>query len=256
MNEIHTDTFDYKATTALGLMDYEPDNAEDEDEDSCTDFSEDEQHEEPPASELFRTEPDNGYEALAGLGVPALSLDTTLPPAQLDQELLFRQLISQHQRRLYRFVIKYIDHPDDAADITQQAFVEAARTIASFRGDSKLSTWLFGIAMNMVRNYLSRAPHRVHKFETDDSLLAVASSEPDPSDCLVQKELLMLAERAFGELPSEMSEVLGLVAIDEISYQEAADLLDIPLGTVRSRVSRARAVMRAQFEQAGVKLQF
>ena len=76
-----------------------------------------------------------------------------LPPFQLDQERLFKSLIEQHQRRLYRFVIKYIDHPDDAADITQQAFAEAARTIASFRGDSKLSTWLFGIAMNMVRNY-------------------------------------------------------------------------------------------------------
>ena len=76
-----------------------------------------------------------------------------LPPFQLDQEKLFKSLIEQHQRRLYRFVIKYIDHPDDAADITQQAFAEAARTIASFRGDSKLSTWLFGIAMNMVRNY-------------------------------------------------------------------------------------------------------
>ncbi|MCE2860088.1 MAG: hypothetical protein LW731_09625, partial [Oxalobacteraceae bacterium] len=75
-----------------------------------------------------------------------------IPLLERDQEVLFRDLIEQHQRRLYRFVIKYIDHPDDAADITQQAFVEAARTIASFRGDSKLSTWLFGIAMNMVRN--------------------------------------------------------------------------------------------------------
>lgn len=76
-----------------------------------------------------------------------------IPPAERNQEELFRELISTHQKRLYRFVIKYIDHPDDAADITQQAFVEAARTIANFRGDSKLSTWLFGIAMNMVRNY-------------------------------------------------------------------------------------------------------
>ena len=179
-----------------------------------------------------------------------------LPPFQLDQEVLFRELIAQHQRRLYRFVIKYIDHPDDAADITQQAFAEAARTIANFRGDSKLSTWLFGIAMNMVRNYLSRAPHRVHKFETDESLLGLASAEPDPSDSLVQKEMLILAEKAFGELPAEMSEVLGLVAVDEISYQDAADMLDIPLGTVRSRVSRARAALRSQFEEAGVKLQF
>jgi RNA polymerase sigma-70 factor (ECF subfamily) len=153
-------------------------------------------------------------------------------------------------------VIKYIDHPDDAADITQQAFAEAARTIASFRGDSKLSTWLFGIAMNMVRNYLSRAPHRVHKFETDEVLTTIASCEPDPSDCLIQKELLCLAEKAFSDLPEEMSEVLGLVAVDEISYQDAADILDIPLGTVRSRVSRARAVLRANFELAGIRLQF
>ena len=179
-----------------------------------------------------------------------------IPPSELNQETLFRELVAQHQKRLYRFVIKYIDHPDDAADITQQAFVEAARTIASFRGDSKLSTWLFGIAMNMVRNYLSRAPHRVWKFETDESLTTVASSWPDPSDCLIQKELLELAEKAFSDLPEEMSEVLGLVAVDEISYQDAADILCIPLGTVRSRVSRARAVLRAHFAEAGVTMTF
>ena len=87
---------------------------------------------------------------------PRLYTSSEAPPLERDQEELFRDLINQHQRRLYRFVIKYIDHPDDAADITQQAFVEAARTIASFRGDSKLSTWLFGIAMNMVRNYMRK----------------------------------------------------------------------------------------------------
>ena len=78
------------------------------------------------------------------------------PRAHDDQEILFRELMRDHQKRLYRFVIRYIDHPDDAADITQQAFVEAARTIGSFRGDSKLSTWLYGIAMNMVRNYMRK----------------------------------------------------------------------------------------------------
>lgn len=78
------------------------------------------------------------------------------PHAFDDQERLFRDLMRDHQKRLYRFVIRYIDHPDDAADITQQAFAEAARTISSFRGDSKLSTWLYGIAMNMVRNYMRK----------------------------------------------------------------------------------------------------
>ncbi|MCF8163210.1 MAG: sigma-70 family RNA polymerase sigma factor [Sulfuritalea sp.] len=64
--------------------------------------------------------------------------------------------MKEHQKRLYRFVIRYIDQAEDAADITQQAFAEAARTIHCFRGDSKLSTWLYGIAMNMVRNYIRK----------------------------------------------------------------------------------------------------
>jgi RNA polymerase sigma factor (sigma-70 family) len=173
-----------------------------------------------------------------------------------DHELLFRQLVSQHQGRLYRFVTKYIDQPDDAADIAQQAFAEAARTITNFRGDSKLSTWLFGIAMNMVRNYLSRAPHRLYKFENEETLTGLLSTAIDPSDQASQKELLKLVLEALAELPKEMSEVLTMVAVEEISYQEVAILLSIPLGTVRSRVSRARAVLREHFENAGVSLQF
>jgi hypothetical protein len=118
------------------------DTVSEESDDEIEDSGEEKKH--PPAKKIFsptelRSEPFS---------------DT--PLIQRDQETLFRDLIDQHQRRLYRFVIKYIDHPDDAADITQQAFVEAARTIASFRGDSKLSTWLFGIAMNMVRNYMRK----------------------------------------------------------------------------------------------------
>ena len=245
-DSVADDTYD-ESTTAL-LLDDEAAVADSDDRDDDT-------HDGATASAASNAD---------SLGAPILPIRTLsvfdnpedLPPFQLDQEKLFKSLIEQHQRRLYRFVIKYIDHPDDAADITQQAFAEAARTIASFRGDSKLSTWLFGIAMNMVRNYLSRAPHRVHKFETDEVLTTIASCEPDPSDSLIQKELLCLAEKAFSDLPEEMSEVLGLVAVDEISYQDAADILDIPLGTVRSRVSRARAVLRANFEQAGIRLQF
>lgn len=250
MNEILGDTIDYETDTL-----FETDPLEHEDTAAVATARALDDGEAPEDAEPEPLPPASPYASACPV-IPPLVVDGAGPPSELDQELLFRQLVAQHQRRLYRFVIKYIDHPDDAADITQQAFVEAARTIASFRGDSKLSTWLFGIAMNMVRNYLSRAPHRVHRFETDESLIGVPSSEPDPSDSLVQKELLIMAERAFCDLPVEMSEVLGLVAIDEISYQDAADILSIPLGTVRSRVSRARAVMRAQFEQAGVKLQF
>ena len=146
MNEIHTETFDVhtEPVFCIGLLSQDDDQEED--------------YLEELPEELVTSESDAEEPALvAAGGVPSL-LDSSpeLAPFQLDQEALFRELIAQHQRRLYRFVIKYIDHPDDAADITQQAFVEAARTIASFRGDSKLSTWLFGIAMNMVRNYMRK----------------------------------------------------------------------------------------------------
>lgn len=177
-------------------------------------------------------------------------------PNLLDRETLFRQLVSQHQGRLYRFVTKYVDHPDDAADIAQQAFAEASRTIATFRGESKLSTWLFGIAMNMVRNYLSRAPHRIYKFESEESLSSVASAIIEPSEHLNQRETLQLVFAALAELPEEMGEVLSMVAIEDVSYQEVADKLGIPLGTVRSRVSRARAGLRLHLEKAGVHLAF
>lgn len=174
--------------------------------------------------------------------------------ARDEQEWLLVQLVERHNCRLYRFVSKYVDHPDDAADIAQQAFVEAARGIGKFRGESKLSTWLYGIAMNMVRNYLSRSPHRLYKFETEEILEEFFSSAIDPSDQAEQKEMLSLVLEAMGDLPKEMSEVLTMVAVKEISYQEVATTLSIPLGTVRSRVSRARAVLREHFEKAHVSL--
>ena len=87
---------------------------------------------------------------------PIYADESETPPSERDQEILFKELMKEHQKRLYRFVIRYIDQAEDAADITQQAFAEAARTIHCFRGDSKLSTWLYGIAMNMVRNYIRK----------------------------------------------------------------------------------------------------
>ncbi len=139
MSEMHNEAIDQDTDFCINLFD------EDEDEQKPDEGKED------PYPQAEEDASETKANAVSRSSI--IEESGGLPPFQLDQEVLFRELISQHQRRLYRFVIKYIDHPDDAADITQQAFVEAARTISSFRGDSKLSTWLFGIAMNMVRNY-------------------------------------------------------------------------------------------------------
>lgn len=169
-------------------------------------------------------------------------------------EALFRQLVKDHQKRLYRFVLKKIGNGTDAEDLTQQAFLEAAAAIESFRGGSELSTWLYGIAMNLVKNHLSRAPHRRYTFDTEDALEGMESAQPDPSEQLMHTQSIIALQHEISDLPQEMRDVLLLVALDELSYEEAALLLAIPVGTVRSRLSRARSTLRQRLQDANMAI--
>jgi RNA polymerase sigma factor (sigma-70 family) len=173
-----------------------------------------------------------------------------LPPAG-GNETLFRDLVKEYGASLYYFVLKRVKHPDDAADIAQQAFVEAACSLTSFRGEAELSTWLFGIATNLSRNHVSRAPQNRHRFESDDVLEECESAELDPGESLSQRQGLQLVTEAMRRLPPEMAAALDLVAVQELSYEEAANQLRIPVGTVRSRVSRARAAVREHLRSVG-----
>lgn len=175
---------------------------------------------------------------------------TPATPAETDR--LFRDLVQQHQAKLYGFVLRKIGSAADAEDLTQRAFVQAARSLAAFRGDSALSTWLYGIAMNLVRNHLSRSPERRYRFEDDGAIDSLPSSAAGPERLAEGQELIRELHRELGELPVEMREVLMLVGVEELSYQEAAVLLSIPVGTVRSRVSRARSALRVRLARHGL----
>jgi len=200
--------------------------------------------------------------APASSDAPHPSAAGTPPPLQgaallsADDEAMFRQLVRSHQGRLYRFIVKHIGWGSDAEDLTQQAFVEAARSYATFKGASELSTWLYGIAMNLVRNYLSRSPHRRYAFEGDDVLAETSCARPDPFEQLSLSESVRALEKALAELAPEMRDVLLLVALEELSYEEAAVMLSIPVGTVRSRVSRARSSLRKRLTAEKVELGF
>ncbi|HET7864352.1 MAG TPA: RNA polymerase sigma factor, partial [Burkholderiaceae bacterium] len=164
-----------------------------------------------------------------------------LPPFETRVDTVFRELVAQHKERLYRFVLKHIGHSTEAEDLAQQAFVEAARTFETFRGESQLSTWLYGIAMNLVRNHLSRSPQRLYHFEDESALDDTPSEMADPCERLEMTQMVRMLDKELAELMPEMREVLLLVALDDMSYEEAAELLSVPIGTVRSRVSRARS---------------
>ncbi|MBH1965469.1 MAG: RNA polymerase sigma factor [Comamonadaceae bacterium] len=185
-----------------------------------------------------------------------MSLERNHDVDGVDAEVLFRDLVKEHWTRLHRFIIKNIGNHDDAEDLTQQAFSEAVRSFERFRGESELSTWLYGIAMNLVRNHLSRAPSRRYEFTDDSELEFTPSDELDPAAQLEQTQQLTELAQALEDLPPRMREVLLMVAVDELSYEEAAVLLTVPVGTVRSRLSRARTALRAQLEGRGVDLDF
>ena len=177
--------------------------------------------------------------------------EPTAADAARQREALFKQLVHEHQTRLYRFIVKNIGYGSDAEELTQQAFVEAAKAYESFRGASELSTWLYGIAMNLVRNYLSRAPHRVREYVSEEVLEDVPAAQPDPAEQAQWSQAMKRLSAALAELPEDMRSVLLLVAVDELSYEEAATMLSIPVGTVRSRVSRARTALRKRLTEAG-----
>ncbi|WP_313302962.1 RNA polymerase sigma factor [Diaphorobacter sp.] len=173
-----------------------------------------------------------------------------------DRDTLFRHLVETHGKRLHRFIFKNISNHDDAQEMAQQAFLEAVRSFESYKGQSELSTWLYGIAMNLVRNHLSRAPHRRYDFVDDSELNGVMSDAPSPAEAMEQSQHIRLLQDAMSELPDSMREVLLLVGVDEMSYEEAAVLLTVPVGTVRSRLSRARGALKTKLQARGVQLDF
>lgn len=173
---------------------------------------------------------------------------------EMQDDRLLRDLVHEHGSRLQRFIIKHIGNITEAEDLAQQAFMEAARSYQHFRGESQLSTWLYGIALNLVRNHLSRAPERRYDFVGDEALQDQAAACATPEQAVSQTQSIRLLQEALDELPESMRDILLLVGLDDLSYEEASTLLSVPIGTVRSRLSRARSALRDKLQQKGLPL--
>lgn len=166
------------------------------------------------------------------------------PPLDLDN---FTNLVKTHEKRLYRFALKHLRNREEADDIAQQTLLEAFRNLGNYRGEAKPQTWLFGIAMNLIRSELAKAPSRRYSFDHSESACEhTAALEADPLDLLTRQRLFSTIRQAINRLPSHMRETFELVAIEGKSYEDAAKNQNISVGTVRSRVSRARDCLRKQ----------
>ncbi len=152
----------------------------------------------------------------------------------------FDQLVERYQNQIYTFILKHVP-AEKAEDLAQDTFISVYENLDQFKGDSKFSTWIYGIAMNKVRNYLNRAPERRYEYVSAEFLLEKQAKEISPLDRLEQTIQL---KEMLDQLPPDLKEVIILVSLEELSYEETAKVMDIPIGTVRSKVHRARHMLK------------
>jgi len=167
--------------------------------------------------------------------------------AQRGDKLAFGLLVEKYQRKLARLLSRFIRDPAEVEDVTQEAFIKAYRALPSFRGDSAFYTWLYRIGINTAKNYLvamgRRAPTST-EFEAEEAegfdsgeLLREIST---PESLLLTKEIAGTVNQAIEALPEELRSAIQLRELEGMSYEEIAKLMDCPVGTVRSRIFRAR----------------
>ena len=156
------------------------------------------------------------------------------------------RLFHDHHKHLLRFVRRYLRNAEDAEDVVQATFIEAMKCADRFSGLSKPSTWLFGIALNLARNQVRRNCNEMLDIVDESFMDQVPDKHSDPAKMVEMRQIAIKVDALLNELPLKFRSTFEAVLDGEASYEEAAKQLQIPIGTVRSRVSRVRASVRAQ----------
>lgn len=183
---------------------------------------------------------------------PTSPLDADLVQAALaGNREAFGQLVTRHQDRLFNSLVRITGSYDDAADVLQDAFLQAFLKLQSFRGASKFSTWLYRVAMNVAFSKQRRRRTTVSLDQTKESLGAEPACLDDrPEEAMLSRERVEQVQAALADLGDEHRQILVLREIDGFAYEEIAEILDLPVGTVRSRIFRARGQLKEKL--AGV----
>nr|WP_084684834.1 RNA polymerase sigma factor RpoE [Methylohalobius crimeensis] len=176
--------------------------------------------------------------------------------AEVDQELVqrvqqgdkraFDLLVLKYQPKIVQLITRYIKDPSEALDVAQETFIKAYRALAKFRGDSAFYTWLYRIAINTAKNHIAARARRpsdseieletAEQFETAIRL----KDQETPEDVLLSEEVAEGVRQAIEELPEELRTAITLREFEGMSYEEISQTMNCPVGTVRSRIFRAR----------------
>jgi RNA polymerase sigma-70 factor, ECF subfamily len=173
--------------------------------------------------------------------------------AQRGDKQAFEMLVEKYQRKLARLLSRFIRDPAEVEDVTQEAFIKAYRALPAFRGDSAFYTWLYRIGINTAKNYLMamgrRAPtsteveaEEAEGFEEGEQLRDINT----PESLLLSNEIARTVNSTIEQLPEELRTAIQMREIEGMSYEDIAKAMDCPIGTVRSRIFRAREAIAAQ----------
>ncbi|GAC28055.1 RNA polymerase sigma factor RpoE [Brumicola pallidula] len=173
-----------------------------------------------------------------------------------DQELVeqvqkgnknaFNLLVIRHQNKVMNIVSRYVKNSGDVADVTQEAFIKAYRALPNFRGESAFYTWLYRIAVNSAKNYLTSQGRKPPASDVDASEADyydgsdALKENNSPERALLSDELQQKLFTAIDVLPEDLRSAITLREIEGLSYEEIAAVMECPVGTVRSRIFRAR----------------
>lgn len=165
---------------------------------------------------------------------------------QRGDQAAFDLLFARYQSKILNLIARYVRDSDEVRDVAQEAFIKAYRALPRFRGESAFYTWLYRIAINTAKNHLVARSRRPPSVDVDvddadyrDDADSLRDAE-DPEAALARDQLQAVIDQALVDLPDDLRSALTLREFDGLSYEQIADILECPVGTVRSRIFRAR----------------
>ncbi len=165
---------------------------------------------------------------------------------QKGDQVAFDMLFARYQVKILNLISRYVPDSEEVQDVAQEAFIKAYRALPRFRGDSAFYTWLYRIAINTAKNHLVARSRRPPSMDVDiqdadyrDDADMLRDTE-DPESALSRDQLQETIHKALADLPDDLRSALTLREFDGLSYEQIAQVLDCPVGTVRSRIFRAR----------------
>jgi RNA polymerase sigma-70 factor (ECF subfamily) len=194
-----------------------------------------------------------GREAEKGSGLPS-SDEILVAKCQKGDKQAFELLIKKYQRRIFHLIYRLTQDPAVVETIAQEVFLKAYRSISSFRGSSRFYTWLYRIAVNTSLSHIKKeaaleSRERTVEYDLQASNLQAESMKPeDPEELFLRKEFFKHLLDSLRRLPEELRTALVLREFSGMNYEEIAEVMQIPLGTVRSRIFRGRARLREMLE--------